>query len=346
MTDAISPLIVTADEQLLDDALRWCAAAGAVPEVAHDVTAARRAWRGAAAVVVGEDLAPPLVRAGLVRREHVLLLAREPAQWWPVGIDLGVAAVCTPHEEDRALEVLAAALDGAGEAVVVCVVGGSGGVGASTFAVSLALAAHRRGLRPLVFDADDLGGGVELVLGAERSDGLRWDDFGATRGRLSAGALTDVLPVHRGVASLSWRTAARGPLPESVPAVLGAALRGFDLVVADVPRHLGRHGPEIVGRSVLTVVLVPEEVCGVAAARRVVDALRRLAPSVAAVTVARPGGTGPGPVAEAVGVPVLARLRPDRRARAGVDRGQGPGRSRSSRRAASSVLDALGLGPT
>lgn len=346
MADANSPLIVTADEQLLDDALRWCAAAGAVPDVAHDVAGARRGWRGAAAVVVGEDLAGPLARAGLVRREHVLLLAREPDRCWPVGIDLGAAAVCTPHEEDRVLELLSGALDGAGEAAFLCVVGGSGGVGASTFAVSLGLAAHRRGLRPLALDADELGGGLELVLGAERSDGLRWDDFGATRGRLSAGSLTDVLPVHRGVATLSCRATSRGPLPDSVPAVLSAALRGFDVVVADVPRHLGRHGAEIVGRSVLTVVLVAEEVCGVAAARRVVDSLGQLAPSLGVVTVARPGGTGPGPVAEALGAPVLARLRPDRRARAGVDRGHGPGRSRSSRRAAAAVLDALGLGPT
>jgi secretion/DNA translocation related CpaE-like protein len=345
MTDPTAPLIVTSDERLLDDALRWCAAAGAIPDLAHDVTAARRGWRQAAAVIVGEDLAAALSRAELVRRDHVVLVAREPAQWWPVAIALGVDAVCAPHEEDRVLESLSSALDGGGEAAVVSVVGGSGGVGASTFAVSLGLAAHRRGLRPLVLDADALGGGVELVIGAERTDGLRWHDFAATRGRLNAGSLADVLPTHRGVATLSWRATHRGELPDAVGSVLTAAVRGFDVVVADVPRHLGDHGPEIVGRSVLSVVLVPEEVCAVAAARQVVGRLRDLAPSVAVVSVHRPGGIGPAAVAEAVDAPVVARLRPDRRVRGGVDRGHGPGRSRSGRRAAGAVLDALGLEP-
>lgn len=343
MPDRAAPLIATADELLLDDALRWCAAVGAVPEVAPDLTATRRSWRQASVVIVGEDLAGDLARAALPRREHVVLLAREPSQWWPDAVALGVVAVCGPHEEERILEALAAALDGRGEACLVSMIGGSGGVGASTLAAALGIAAQRRGLRSLLFDADPLGGGLELLMGAEGAEGLRWHDFDATRGRLSAGSLADVLPVHHGVSTLSWDGSGTAVLPDAVPSVLTAAVRGFDLVVADVPRHLDGFGVDIVGRSVLSVLVVAEDMCGVGAARHVLDRLQLVASSIVVVSVGRPGGIGPAAVSDALGLPVLARHRVDRRIRAAVDRGLGPGRSRSARRTATTLLDTLGL---
>ncbi len=343
MPDLAVPLIATADEQLLDDALRWCAAVGAVPEVAPDLTATRRSWRHASVVIIGEDLAGDLARAALPRREHVVLLAREPSRWWPDAVALGAAAVCGLDEEERILEVLAAALDGRGEACLVSMIGGSGGVGTSTLSVALALVAQRRGLRSLLFDADPLGGGLELLMGAERAEGLRWHDFDATRGRLSAGSLADVLPVHHGVSTLSWDKSATALLSPAVPSVLTAAVRGFDLVVADVPRHLDAFGVDIVGRSVLSVLLVAEDICSVGAARHVLDRLQQAASSIVVVSVARPGGIGPAAVSDALGLPVLVRHRVDRRIRAAVDRGLGPGRSRPARRTASALLDTLGL---
>jgi len=240
---------------------------------------------------------------------------------------------------------VSAALDGSGEACVLSVVGGVGGAGATTFAAALGVAARRRGLRPLVVDADPLGGGLDLVLGAERADGVRWGDFGSTRGRLDAASLADVLPSHHGVSSLGWTRASPRRLPGSWPAVLSAAVRGFDLVAVDVPRHLGEAGGEIVGRSVLTLVVVPEEVAAVAAAGQVLAGLRRAAPSVGLVSVRRPSGIGVAAVEEALEMPVLARVRPDRRVRSALDHGHGPGRSRSLRRASGIVLDALGLEP-
>ena len=343
MPDDDLPLIATADERLLDDALRWFAAVGVTPEVASDVVAARRSWRQAPVIVVGEDLAGSLSQAELPRRDHVLLVAREPERWWSSAVELGVVGVFSFVDEDRILEALASALDGRGEACLVSVVGGSGGVGASTLATSLALAGSRRGLRSLLFDADPLGGGLDLVLGAERAEGLRWRDLDSTRGRLSAGSLADVLPTHGGLATLSWDRAPQAALPDSVPSVLTAAVRGFDLVVADVPRHLDSHGVDILGRSVLTVVVVAEEICALGAARHILARVSDCASSIAVVSVSRRGGIGPDAVAEALGRPILARHRHDRRLRGSVDRGHGPGRSRSARRTSAVVLDALGL---
>lgn len=344
MSDITLPLIATADENLLDDALRWCAAAGATPEVATDVTSTRRAWRRAPVVIVGDDLAGPLARAELPRREHVLLVARDPDRWWPHAVELGAEGVFGPvGDDDRILEALSTALDGGGEACVVSVVGGTGGVGASTLASTLALHGSRRGLRALLFDADPLGGGLDLLLGEEHAEGLRWRDLDSTRGRLSAGSLIDVLPTRHDLATLTWDRSVPAMLPESVPSVLTAAIRGFDLVVADVPRHLDAHGIEILGRSLLTVLIVAEEVGAVGAARQVLARVQECAAQVAIVSVARRGGIGPAAVAESLGLPVLVRHRPDRRIRAAVDRGYGPGRSRSSRRTCAAVLDLLGL---
>lgn len=343
MTDPGVPLIATNHELLIDDGLRWCAAMGASPEVATDVPSARRAWRTASAVLVGDDLVDELVVASLPRRDHVVVIAPDRPDRWRAALELGAVAVCGAQDEDHIIELLSAALDGRGEACVVSVVGGVGGAGASTATVALGLSAARRGLRPLILDADPLGGGLDLVLGSERADGLRWDDFGATRGRIEAGSLAGVLPARESVSSLSWRTDAPRLMPGAWPEVLAAAVRGFDLVAVDLPRHLGEIGAEIVGRSVLTLLLVPEEIAAVAGSRQVLAGLRRRAPAVALVTVGRHGGIGPAAVSEALDMPVLARIRPDRRLRGAIDRGRGPGVSRSLRRSAGAVLDAIGL---
>lgn len=346
MTHGTAPLIATSDERLRDQAQRWCAALGAVPDLVHDLTGVRRSWRQAAGVIVGEDLLGAAADAGLARRDHVLVVAREPADWWTAAVALGAEAVCSPDQERRILDALARALDGRDEACVVSVVGGAGGAGASTLTAALALAAGRRGLRSLAVDADPDGGGLELLLGSERIEGLRWHDFAATRGRVDTGSLVEVLPRHRGVSTLSWSRDERGPLPESWPGVLSAAVRGFDLLAVDVPRHLDDQAAELVGRSVLTLLVVPEEIGAVAAARGVLSRARRSAPAVALICVARPGGIGSAAVSEVLGLPVLARLRHDRRIRGAIDRGYGPGRSRALRRAATTVLDTLGLEST
>src|ERR1700709_1207873 len=69
-----SPLIVTADESLLDELLRLAAAAGTTPEVAHDVPAALRGWLHAPLVLDGAGLAHAAARAAAARRDAVLVV--------------------------------------------------------------------------------------------------------------------------------------------------------------------------------------------------------------------------------------------------------------------------------
>ena len=81
--------------------------------------------------------------------------------------------------------------------LVIGVIGGSGGAGATTFACALGQLAARRG-RAVVVDADPLGPGVDRVLGLEDRDGVRWDGLCQTTGRLSARSLREAVPRREG----------------------------------------------------------------------------------------------------------------------------------------------------
>ena len=344
----VVPVIATADEALLEDALRWCAALGATPEVVVDVSGVHRTWRAASVVLVGTDLADRLSGAGLPRRDHVLVVqdARAPdPRAWQCAVGVGAVDVVSAAQESTALELLALALDGRSEGCLVSVVGAVGGIGASTFAAALGHRAGGRGLASMLLDLDALGGGLDLVLGAERAEGVRWQGLGGADGTLSAGSLAEVLPRAEGLATLTWSRDEQVSEPPPLAPVLTAAARGFDLVVADAPRHGGEALCEVVGRSVCTVVLVPEDARGIGAAAALVARLEALTDSVAVLSVHRRGGPGAELIGRVVDRPVLGRIRHERRVQTAIEQGHGPRRSRSLSRASDQVLDLLGLAP-
>ena len=182
-----------------------------------------------------------------------------------------------PADRDLLADLLAACTDGPAGAPVVCVVGGCGGAGASVFAAALATAAAADGVRSLLVDADAWGGGLDLAVGGERVEGLRWADLAATSGRVSAPSLRDLLPSVRRLSVLSWDRGAATPVPAaSMRAVVAAGQRGYQLVVVDVPRRLDAAAEEALVRADRTVVVVPAEVRAVAAATTVVAAVTRV----------------------------------------------------------------------
>ena len=340
------PLVVTADEAMLDEALRLCAAVGSSPVIARDIATARRSWKVAPAVLVGNDLAPELARTEPPRRNGVVLLGRTLTELWPVAIAIGAERVCQlPADQDAVIELLANTLEGKGEACVVSVVGGCGGAGATTLAASLVLAGAGRGLSSLLLDADPFGGGIDLVLGHENVEGMRWPDLDHTQGRVSGDSLRQVLPSKAGVSTLSWDRGegSQALTPGSIQSVLAAAARAFDLVAVDVPRVFDSVTEEILGRSVLTVLLVPEDIHALSASARVLSRLRRHTGNIALLTRARRGGIGADAVSETLGLPVIGRVRHQRFLAANLDSGEGPGRSRTLRSGCRSILDTLGL---
>ena len=325
-------LVLTADEALLDELLRLAAAAGVEVDVAPDPVAARPRWQAAPLVVVGDDQAESAA-GQLGRRPQVILvgLDRADVSIWRRGVALGAEQVVyLPDVEHWLVERFAdAAEETSRDALVVGVMGGRGGAGASVLAVALAVTSARRGLGTTLIDLDPLGGGIDLLLGAEDCPGLRWPDFADTRGRLASAALRDALPERHGLTVLSW---GRGHVvtipPPAVRAVVSAARRGGDAVVLDMPRRLDAATEEALELCTCTLLVVPAEVRAVAAAARVALGLTAVTADVR-VVVRGPSlsGLGAVEVSDALGLPVVAEMESEPHLDDRLDRGEPPART-------------------
>lgn len=161
------PMIVTGDVDLLDDLLRLCAAAGAVPEVHHGPPGERSEWERAPMVLVGDDAAARC--RGMTRRRDVMLVGRDQddPEVWRRAVEIGAEYVLRlPDSEGWLVDQIANAAEGVGRAALtVGVMGGRGGSGASTLACALAVTAARSGHRTMLIDGDPLGGGIDVLLG-------------------------------------------------------------------------------------------------------------------------------------------------------------------------------------
>jgi len=335
--------VISRQHDVVDRVQRWAASVSASTQATTDPAQVRRAWRGCGAVIVDGAELRALAGLALPRRDHILVVCADPDEGvWRRAVDLGAVGVFAPCDDDAVTGALTRALDGRGEACVVSLVGASGGVGASTLTVACAQLAARRGVRALALDADTAGPGLEFLAGAEEASGLRWHDVADADGHVLARTLTRMLPVAGGASVLSFR---RGESRGATPAVLGAVQRGFDVVVADVPRHAigARLGADVLARSPATVLLASEHVTGVAAAQQVLTGLRGFSDRQLVVSCPVPGGLGPRQVERALGLPVLARLPRRRRVAGAVEAGRGPGGVRALRRVAGAVLDAIGV---
>jgi hypothetical protein len=181
---------------------------------------------------------------------------------------------------------------------VLGVLGGSGGVGASTFAAVLALCAGRS----VLVDLDFAGGGIDVLLGIECSPGARWSGLRLGGGRLDPLALADGLPRWRGVAVLA---ADAGPPPaDRVRPVLEAA-RGIGTVVLALPRGPSPPREAALAACLLTVLVIRGDVCGVAAAAAVASGA---GPAPLGAVVRQRGLTG-AEAASLVGLPLLGTVR-------------------------------------
>ena len=282
-------------------------------------------------LLVGVDQAPELAELRLPRRAEVYLLAEtgsapEAYRW---SITLGAAVVVVPGSVrwlSGAIAELSRRPSGSGQ--TVCVTGGSGGVGTSTLAAGLAFRAARSGRRSVLVDLDPTGGGLDLLVGAERLDGWRWPRLASARGHL--GDLRDQLPSVDGVDLLSMGRGveATTPSPEAVRAVLGALTASHELTVADVPRHVGVDWLEPLASASAWLLVVRDDLRGVTAGR---ERLRMLqAAGIDPGVVVRTGRSrriDPHSVADGVGARLLAVLAAEPGLLLAAERGDPPGRS-------------------
>lgn len=359
-------VLVTEHSGLADDVLRLAAAAGLPMQCMHSWPCPTADAVGHALTVVDAELLAEVRPSSPDAPLVVVSCGDLTAVQWQRAVELSaVGVVSLPSGESELVRLLADAAEARRDgARVLAVVGGCGGAGASVLCGGIAITAARRGRRSLLVDLDPYGGGADLLLGAESAPGLRWPDLAATTGRVSADALHDALPQSAGVSVLTYARAStemssagaadRWPSagvglrsagdPDVTAAVLRAARRSGDAVAIDLPRFPAPASEVACEAADLTVVVVPAELRGAAAAARLVPLLRRRTDALG-VVVRIPGSAGLSAfaVADALGLPLLAELRFDRGVATALERGFPP--AASGRGGLSRLCESLLDGP-
>jgi secretion/DNA translocation related CpaE-like protein len=323
------PLAVSTDPGLLDDLLRLLAAAGTTGELTSGGGALRRAHRDAPLVLLGADALQSAQVRALPRRPGVLVVVSgEPdAEVWAAAVDVGAERVVVlPRDETWLVERVATAVREPVRPGWITVVGGAcGGAGASTLATAVALAARTApGADVLLVDGDGWAGGLDLLLGAERSPGLRWPELAGVSGRVAGPALAAALPEACGVPVLAAsRDDPQEVSAEALVAVATGARETGCGVVVDLPARAPA-AEAVLAEADLAVLLVPARLRAVAAARNLLDRQRSGWATALVVSRPVPAGLTRAEVADVVGRPVFAELAADRSAVARSERGEPP----------------------
>ncbi len=351
-----SVLLVTTSAALQDEIGRVAAAAAVALTVISTMEAAGAQWDAAAAVLIGIDsLGAGAVSSPRRRRGPTLLVgfsADREQLWRQAALSGADRVAAVPEASEWLAEFLSQLRDPAAEGFVLGVLGGSGGAGASTLAVLLAACAAAEGVRTLLVDGDEWGGGLEIAVCADEPAGLQWPDLLAAFGTINPDQLAAALPVVAGFSLLSWGRHGLVRGTEGEPAftgtgtgagaqVLRSARRGYELTVVDLGRNrdslatLGGHCDQLL--AVVPALLRP----AVASARIV----RELPPVPVALVVRGPlrEGMDTDLIAEAVGCAVMAVMPVLRMATTATERGQLAeiAGSRPARKFAGAILSGL-----
>jgi secretion/DNA translocation related CpaE-like protein len=344
--------MMVAPGELAEELARLAAAAGCEPSRASDLDALREQWSSAPLVLLDTAAASAASQAGLPRRDGVVIVCphAEPDAW-RCAVAVGAQQVAVlPDAEAWLVGALADVVDAPTQPAgrVLAVLGGRGGAGASVFAAAVAVAVAGSGRQALLLDCDALSGGLDLTLGVERLDGLRWSGLHFGGGRVPAAVLHAALPTTRlaaqgGLTVLSCDREGRGPDGDAVRAVCRAGRRAGETVICDVPRYPCEPASAALEAADLAVLVVPAEVRACAAAAVVAKRVLRCGvPLRLVVRGPGPGGLTPDDVGRALELPVLTAMPAQPRLAAMLDRGGLPGQSRGPlARAARQVLDAL-----
>ncbi len=179
----------------------------------------------------------------------------------------------------------------------------------------------------MLIDGDPLGGGIDVLLGGEESEGLRWPDFARSKGRLGGGALEESLPALHGLRVLSWgRDDEVIVPPQAMQSVLAAARRLGGAVVVDLPRRVDEGVAEALAQMDVGLLVVPGELRAVAAARRVAAAARMILEDLRVVARGPyTAGLDEQWVARTLGLPLVGDLPAEAGLSSAQDSGVPPG---------------------
>jgi secretion/DNA translocation related CpaE-like protein len=309
--------LVTEQSELLDDILRLAAAAGVEVHVVSHAEAARLHWQPSALMLIDATHAGQVARLGLPRRPGVLIVTREPGmpdRIWPDALAVGAEHVVALPEGERWLANRLQELhDGPSRhGRIVTVMGAGGGAGASTLAAGLARVANAAGQRVLLVDADPLSAGIDLVLGADDATGGRWSDVLGISGRINPNVLRDALPNLDGITILGPARQTSVELnPAAFTQVLEAGIRGFDLIVVDLPCAISAINACALSKASSALLIAPAHVLATCRAVVVVEYIKQHTTALQFIVRQVRDGLDPSVVAEAVRVP-LAHTMSDR----------------------------------
>jgi len=320
-------VLISSDSRLIHLAQASAAASGADLTVT-EASDMRLLWRSAPAVLIGADQLDQVVRACPPSRDQVYLVGQPEAyeelcRW---SMPLSASVIVVPEGNKWLSRVIAGQRHDARSGLVVAVSGGSGGVGASTLAVSLAVLAVNRSMSVALVDADPTGGGIDLLLGAENQPGWRWDKL-----RNAVGQITDIaamLPQVAGITMVSMERLAAMPVSDqALESVVDCLSRTHDLVLIDA----GRSARVTSARR--SILVSGQTVRSVAAARTGLSAEKDCA-----VVVRKGGSINPGDVARVLELPLIGVLPSVGELPRLADRGIAPVMSGSWKRACAKVL--------
>ncbi|MBL1077307.1 hypothetical protein JK358_23170 [Nocardia sp. 2] len=345
-----APALASLTDPRLHEEVRRIAAAADRSLAEHPAPVGRHTWTTAPVIVLDTAAARQCISADCPRRPGILLVTdTDPGLLdWQTAAEIGAEQVLSLPASSDALIAAFTAHDHRtrDDGVVVAVAGAVGGSGASVLAAAVALtAATRFRDRTLLMDAAPYGGGIDLLLGLESAPGLRWADLTIEAGRVSADALHEALPAVSGVTVLSCGkgSTATELTPTAVHSVLEAGRSAGDLVVCDLSAERGPHATQILDASDLVILTVSAHLRAIAAAESAASRLRSRNTNVRLIVRGpAPGGLRASEIADSLGLPLLAAVRPqpglaDRLERCGLTvRRRGPLRT-----AAEAVLNAL-----
>ena len=331
--------LVSRDPELIADIRRLCAAAGQELRVVAAPTEVTPLMRRLSVLLVDAAL-PDITVTSAARHATasdgpaVIVLTTNPGSLdpWRTAVQVGARQVLTMPDDSRLLlDALALARESPeANGALIGVLGGSGGVGASTLAAAIAWAAGASGVRATLVDLDPLCGGADLLLGLERTPGLRWPDLAEARGVVPSAALHDRLPRSITAAVVSCgRLAADGcaastdPPAAAATAVVAASRRGHGAAVVDLPRWRTDAAEAVLGTCDVVLAVVAADVRGVASAATSVGNLASWCEDIHVVVRSRSHSRlSAEQIGDCLGRPVAGTLVTDARLAAASDRGE------------------------
>ena len=186
----------------------------------------------------------------------------------------------------------------------------------------------------MLVDLDRASGGIDVVLGLESADGVRWPDLVDARGDVPGADVLALLPRWGPCAVLSVdRERPGAPEPAVVADVLHALTLETGALVLDLDRAATLAGESVAAVCDAVLVVAPRDLrtAGILAVRPRLDAV----PTWLVVRGPAPGGLGAAELSAAVRLPVLGTVPAERGLAAALERGgpPPPGRGRLARAA-------------